>query len=263
MKIEQRRRLTDLYSRGEEVKIDDGEGEPVILWIRKMTPADAELAYLKASAKRAAFLSMGKEDPPSDAYLTLKAQIDEFSKENLVLWNTTTEMIKREPMVESRVAHLEEWEKERYLESLLERTQDEDFKRKAEELPEDEEIVRVHKEIERFNAQVANEVEAERVRVEREKDGLSTVELGDMVLQNMLESQADAAWLQEFQKCQIWRCVFDGQQRSERAFQTRDEVDELQLQTIAALAEVIDRLHVPDQEGKDSQQTTTSSEESE
>lgn len=263
MKIEQRRRLTDLYSRGEEVKIDDGDGEPVVLWIRKMTPADAELAYLKASAKRASFLAQGKEDPPSDQFVTLKSQVGEFTQEHLVLWTTTTEMLKREPMVESRVAHLDEWEKERYLESLAERTADEDFKRKAEELPEDEEIVRVGKELERFNVQVAKEVETERLTVEREMEGLSDAELRDMVIRNMLESQADAQWLQEFQRCQIWRCVFYGDNRKERAFQTRDEVNDLQSEAIEALAVVIDRLHVADLEGKDSQQTQTSSEESE
>ena len=258
-----RRRLTDLYSRGEEFKIDDGEGEPIVLWIRKMTPADAELAYLKASAKRASFLAMGKEDPPSETYVALRSEIDQFSKEHLVLWNTTTEMLKIEPQVEARVSFLDEWSKEGYLRSLQERVEDPDFSRKAEELPEDEEVVRVTSELERFKAQVVAEVERERSSVERQMEDTSIEELGDKVLQSMLESQADQAWLSEFQKCQIWRCVFDGVNRQERVFVSREGVNELQAEAVARISEVIDRIHVPDQEGKDSQQTPASSEESE
>lgn len=259
MKIVQRRRLTDLYSRGEEYKIDDGEGDPIVLWIRKMTPADAEICYVKASAKRASFLAMGKEDPPADTYIALRAEIEKFSKENLVMWATTTEMLKIEPQVEARLSFLDEWEKERYLFSLQERSVEPSFVQRAEELPEDEEVVRVTKELERFRTQITKEIERERSAVVRQMEETSTVELVDTVLQSMLESQADQAWLTEFQKCQIWRCVFDGVNHSQRSFEAREEVDELQNEVIAKLGEVIDRVHVPDMEGKDSQQTQDSS----
>jgi hypothetical protein len=259
MKIEQRRRLTDLYSRGEVFPINDGSGEPIVLWIRKMTPADAEISYLKASAKRASFLAMGKEDPPSDAYVTLRAEVEDFSKENLIVWATATRMIKVEPQVEARISFKDEWEKERYLFSLQERSVDADFRRKVEENPEDEEVLRVTKELSRFQGQITKELAKERAKVEREMDDYTHEELCEMVLQSMLESQADQAWLNEFQKCQIWRCVFNNDNRSQRCFQTRDEVDDLQTETIAALAEVIERVHVPDAEGKDSQQTPDSS----
>lgn len=262
MKTEQRRRLTDLYARGKEVELDDGNGEPIRLWIRKMTPADAEVAYVKASARRAAFLAMGKEDPPSDAYIALRGEIEQFTPDNLVLWVTANEMVKREPVTTARIASAEEWTKDRYLDSLKERVEDEDFKRKVEEFPEDEEVVRVNKELARFQEQVDKEVEKERKRIERETSGLSQTELIDRVLQNMLESQADAAWLTEFSKCQIWRCVFDGDKRSQRCFENREEVDELYAETVQALVSVIEELHVTDMEGKDSQQTPDSSTES-
>lgn len=263
MKVAERRRLTDLYSRGEEYPIDDGVGEPIVLWIRKMTPADAEISYLKASAKRASFLAMGKEVPPSDTYVTLRAEVDGFTKENLVLWALTTEMIKKEPQAEARVSFKPEWEKERYLFSLQERSVEPGFQLKLEESPEDEEVLRVTKELSRFRDQVDKEIAKEKAATEREMNESTMDELAEKVLQSMLESQADQAWLNEFQKCQIWRCVFDGTNRSQRCFQTREEVDELQTETVSALSKVIDRVHVPDSEGKDSQRTPDSSPESE
>ena len=259
MKTEQRRRLTDLYSRGKEVEIDDGSGDPIRLWIRKMTPADAELAYLKASAKRASFLAMGKEDPPSDAYVALRGEIDRFTKENLVLWATANEMLKEEAKIAAQIADKDEWKKEGYLNSLQERAADPGFQQKIEEFPEEEEVVRVQGELTRFTTQVEKEVERIRKRTEREMGDLSEDELAEKVLATMLESQADAAWLSEFSKCQIWRCTFDGDKRNERCFQTREEVDELQAEAVRLIAEQIEELHVADMEGKESQQTPDSS----
>lgn len=264
MKPVQRRRLTDLYSRGRTLELNDDttwiddQGEehpntPVTLWLRKMTPSDGEIAYTKASAKRASLLALTKEDEASETYIMVKSSVDELDRDQAIIWLTTTEMFKRAPMIESRVSFEEEWVKERYLESLRERITDPDFQQKEEDDPDDEEALRVHSELGRFQQRVTVETQKETDDVNNEYEGHDDKELKELVVKAMMDSQADAAWLAEFQRCQVWLCVYDGQARSERYFKNRSEVDELQVEVLGQIIEALDLLHTPDSEGKDSQ----------
>lgn len=258
MDVKQRRRLTDLYARGEETDLAPEGQEPFVVWVRKMTPADAEVAYLKASARRAAVLALGKEDPPSDLFLTLKGEVDLLSRDSLVLWVAASDMSDRRPLIEARLAGEEEWSKERYLISLQERFSDDDFVRKVEELPDDPEVVRVLAELERFQAQVSvEEVEVQR-QAEADAEELPTEELQKRVLDAMVAAHGDAAWLAEFQSCQVWRCVFEADDHSKPLFGSRVEVEGEQVEVIQRLKEVIDRIHVSDAETKGLEETPVS-----
>jgi len=261
MKLEQRRRLTDLYARGEEVALDD-KGE-IVVWVRKMTPADAEVAYLKSSAKRSSVLAMAKQETPSDLYEMMKGEVALLTKESMVIWLSTNELSDQTALIESRVAGEEEWSEDRYLESLRERFLDDDFQAKLEENPEEDEVARVVGELTRFQDQVqealndfAHESEAA-LNMESEED------LRERVLENMLETQANAAWLAEFARCQVWRCTYDNEDHSSPIWPQRKDVDEVQGELLAKITAVIDRIHVSDAEGKDSEQTPTSSQPSE
>lgn len=259
MKLEQRRRLTDLFAKGKLVDVLDENGEVALqVWVRKMTPADAEIAYLKASARRASILSMGKEEPLSDAYLALKGEIDLFSKENLVAWCVGAEMVERSPQVQTRISFDPEWAEENYLLSLQERLSTPDFQAKTAELPDDLEVKRVHSELERYGLQVTEALDLAEKEIAVEMNSKSDDELREKVVQAMLDSQADSAWLLEFSKCQVWRCVFDSDKKSQRMFTTREEVDEMQAEVLQQLVAGVDLVHVPDKEGKDSQQTPVS-----
>ncbi len=259
MKVEQRRRLTDLYARGEEVNLAPEGEAPFPVWVRNMTPADAEVSYLKASARRASVLALGKEQPPSDLYLTLKSEVESLSRENLVLWVTTADITERRAVIEARVGGSEEWSKERYLVSLQERYLDEDFTERRTSSPEDPEVLRVTSELERFQAEVDGEI-AEATRIaEQDTEELPVEELFKRVLESMVGTHADAAWLAEFQRCQIWRCVYEAEDHSKPLFNTRAEVDAEQVEIIEQLKTVIDRIHVPDIEGKGLGETQDSS----
>lgn len=258
MDIKQRRRLTDLYARGEEKNLaPDGE-EPFVVWVRKMTPADAEVSYLKASAKRASVLALQKEDPPSDLYLTLQAEVGLLSRDNLVLWVSSAKLAEQRPLIEARVAGEEEWAKERYLFSLQERFLEPDFVKKLEAEPEDSEVVRVVGELDRYQGLVNAEVDEMQKAAEEEAGNLSDGELSQKVLEMMVSAHADAAWLAEFQRCQVWRCVFEGDDHSRPLFPTREEVDAEQVEVFEVLKDVIDRIHVSDFEGKDLEGTPVS-----
>jgi hypothetical protein len=254
MKLEQRRRLTDLYARGEEVALDD-KGE-IVVWVRKMTPADAEVAYLKASAKRSSILALGKQETPSDLYEMMKGECDLLTKDSLVIWLASSVISTQTPLIEARVANAEEWSEERYLESLQERFMDYDFQKKLAENPEDEEVVRVMGELERYQGQVDEEVLKFSKETEAQLQMDPEEELRAEVLESMLDAQANAAWLNEFARCQIWRCTFE-EDHVTPVWSQRKEVDEVQGEVLAKLAAVIDRIHVPDAEGKDSEQTQT------
>lgn len=271
MKMQQRRRLTDLYSRGEYIELSDNSyvthpdgtktsTPPIVLWIRKMTPVDAETAYLKASARRATLIAGSKTDPPSDLYVSLKGEIDQFTKEDLVAWAVGTDLVSRRPVIEAKVASDEEWTDNRYLESLRERITDDDF---GEKDAEDPEVVRIVAELARFQEAAEKAIEVERGRLTELYEQDTDVELRDRILKDMLQGQGDALWLHEFQSCQVWLCTYDGEDKKKRYFTNRSEVDELQAETAAAILEAVERLHVGDIEGKDSQQTADSSQQSE
>lgn len=248
MNVVQRRRLTDLYANGEEITVGEG-GDAQQVWIRKMTPADAEVAYLKANARRSSVLAQEREEEPGDFFISLKAEIAQLSKDNLIDWLIDSEMVNQTPVVEARLAEENEWTKENYLGSLRERFLDEDFQTLFTEVPDDPEVKRVMSELSRFHNEVADEVAALRADLRATYEYDSIEELQGRVLHESLVAQSEAAWLEEFYNCQVWRCTFWADTR-EPVFKTRAEVDDLQAKTSNQLREAIERIHVSDAEGK-------------
>jgi len=259
MKVADRRRLTDLYARGEEVDL----GENFLIWVRKMTPADAEIAYVKASNRRASVLSMARSSEPTEMFETLKLDVAALPIDTVIEFLAADEMGERTPIVESQVSFEDEWRKEGYLESLRERFNEEDFQKKYLEDPEDEEVKRISAEVQRFADQVEEELEKVRQDVEAELKEQSEEKLRQKTLEGMLEVQANAAWLAEFSRCQVWRCCFWADDHNDPVFPNRADVDKVQGDVFKKLSAVIDKIHVPDMEGKDSQQTPDSSQQSE
>lgn len=255
MKVEQRRRLADLYARGIEVPLGE-DGASDVVWVRKMTPADAEVIYIKASAARSSILAMAHSDETSDLYELLKTETAQLSKENKINWLISTDMVEEGQLIQARVAGEPHWIDERYLESLIERSESEDFL--AKDGTEDPEVDRVIGELKRYWDEVKLERDEREKELKAEYEYDSDEELTDAVLKTMLEAQANAAWIGEFAKCQIWKCVFEGENHLVPVFSNRQDVDTMQSEVIAKLTTAIDRVHVPDLEGKDSQQTPDS-----
>ncbi len=257
----QRRRIADLYSNGELVTLGDGpEAEKV--WIRKMTPADNEIAYLKASARRASILAAaqaGEDGEHSELYEMLKTEVNRLKKDDLAEWLTDAEMVEVSPIIDARLAAEEEWSKDRYLAALRERFSEDDFQTKVEEFPDDPEVERVLDELTRFQALVTKEEKEARDGIYNDFAVLSLEELREKVMDSMLEVQGNAAWLAEFAKCQIWLCTREGDNHLEKVWPKRQDLEEVQTEVIAQLKEAIDRIHVSDAEGKDSGQTPPSS----
>lgn len=233
MKVADRRRLTDLYARGEEVDL----GEGFVVWVRKMTPADAEMAYVKASNKRASVLAMARSSEPSEVYETLKLDVASLPLDTIIEFLASDEMGERTPIVESQIAFKDEWHKEGYLESLRERFSEEDFQKKYLEEPEDEEVKRISAEVQRFTDQITEELEKVQEDVEAELREQGEEKLRERTLESMLEVQANAAWLSEFARCQVWRCCFYADDHSEPLFPHREDVDKVQGEVFKQLSD--------------------------
>lgn len=259
MKMDQRRRLSDLYSRGKVFPVLDENGnEALRVYVRKMTPADAEVSYLKASARRAAVLSLGKEETASEMVITLQGQLDMFTRDNLVEWRTTAALVERRPEAEAEVAFQDEWADENYLFSLQERVTQPDFQAKVEETPDDPEVIRIKAELERYEVAVEDKMKVIEGDVRYEFEQHSEAQLRKAILDTMIQAQADSTWLAEFQRCQVWKCIFDAEKHDDPYFASREEVDQVQIEVLQQLFQFIDEVHVADSEGKDSPQTPAS-----
>jgi len=256
MKVEERRRLTDLFARGEELVIEDKEkGESVTVWVKKLSPTDAEKAIAKASAARARIWSLKKEDPSSDEYHALRGQVDELNEDQLVTWAVSSDMASRRPVIEAQVAFEKDWMKDRYLDGLFELLADPDFQKREQETPEDVEVIRVKGELQKYQDQ-CDEVVATNLEMMQDKYATWDREsLLDYVFTELLKIQADLTWSIEYEKCMVWLSVFDNVNRSERLFDSRSQVDELQGPTLAYIISALDHLNVGEMEGKDSQPT--------
>jgi hypothetical protein len=259
VKVDLRRRLTDLYARGEELTITGEEGEePVTLWIKKLTPVDAETAIARAGAARARVWAMKQDDEPSDILLSFQGQLAELDQEQLVIWASQADMATRRVVIEARVSFEEPWSKDGYLDGLMETANDPEFMKKVEDEPNDPDVVRVNAELQKFYDQVDAEVATELEAVKRSYESWQINDLREHVLDAILKVQADTAWLAEYERSLAWLCTFDNENRSTRVFATRVEINELQDEVFSQIVSACDRINVPDLEGKDSPLTRTS-----
>lgn len=252
MKLEQRRRLTDLYVKGRVVTLNDDSGEPAIdVWVRKMTPVDMSTALTKANAARVRLLSLKKQTPPSEEWLSVKNEVIDLDREILLQWAIQGKFVIRKVVIMARIAFENGWNEDNYLNGLEEEYASEEFQQKLAEEPDNESLQRIALEYERYIAECEAEYIKELERLNREFDTMSDEELQEYILDEQLKLQADTSWLMEYQKCMVWLCCFDNENRKQRMFESRAEVDEVQPEVLTTLFQECEALNVPDAEGKD------------
>lgn len=252
------RRLSDLYVRGRELSLDDGSGEPVKVYVKKMTPVDHEAALRGANAARSRTLSV-RRDVNSDEYQAMWGEVEGYEHSELLTYLALEEAGSREPVVEAELAAEEEWSKDDYLQGLrdawvdLEETYHTD--------PDDVDAKRCFDELARFAALVDERVAGDLESLRRDFAGKSVEALRELVFEKIVAAKASMSWLLEYRRQEVFLSTYDPD-RKLRYFEKRSEVDEIAAEVFAALSNAYREISVDPLEGKDLEETPSSSDSS-
>lgn len=266
-----KRRLEDLFVRGDFVTFDDGKGEPVTVWLQKLSPVETNNALRRANAARARVRSV-KSDPTSDEYMDMWLEVLSWeTKADLVEYLLAEPQSHIEQRVEAELATEEEWAAEGYLQGLRDA-----WLGGAQaayivdpESPEGIEGARILAEIDRFaaEARVKCEPEIAAARAQLEEEGLQ--ELQSQAMDRIIRYRASAAWLNEMKLCEIFYGTHDAVPDAKvpgkmvathtKYWPSRADFDRVSNQVLGPLLTKYEELSVDVLEGKDSEGTPTSS----
>lgn len=255
-----KRRLTDLYVVGQEVEFDDGEGEPIKVYVRKLNAGQHERALRRANAARSKLLAT-KKHPDSDEYTNQWSIVEQFARNDLLEYLGEDERQRRAGPIEAELAADEEWSKDGYLQGLRD-SWDEGLDLRAIDVPDDPEVVQVKGEIDRFTALVEKTLTSHVESFLNDLEDTPDEALQQRVFDKLIEVQSSLAWLSEYRSCELWLSVRD-EDRVNEYFRTREEVDGLPNEVVERLMNVYREISVEPLEGKASRQTDTSSTSSE
>lgn len=255
-----KRRLTDLYIIGTDVTLDDGQGEPVTIFARKLTPIDHETALRRANAARSRNFAV-KNEPDSEEYLALTSMTRDYSREDLTAYLIEDLRGSRAVVIQERRADDDEWKKDGYLQGLNDAWND-GLEVELLKEPKHVEGKRVKKELDRFNALVAADLEAEINDFTDVLEDRDVEALRELVLDKLIEVRASIAWLNEYRRCEVWLSVREADRKT-RYFTSREEVDDLSDEVFNVLQDAYRDISVEPTEGKDSAATPPSSPSSE
>jgi hypothetical protein len=252
-----KRRLGELYQVGKMLTFDDGEGEAVQVYLRKLNTIDMEKALRQANGARAAVLA-ARKDIKSSAYMDTKyaADLQLSTKTACISLLAEKKVAEKRGSVEAEVQDEEEWSKEGYLQGLWDAWSGGLNKRDVEQDPE---AKRVLDELNRYEEQVKKVLDGYREEAERDFTDKSPSELYDLALDVFFDRQADLAWFSEIRRSEVFMAVRDPDEHGSPYFESREEVDQLATPVIQRLQEEYQTLTVDVMEGKDSRPTEDSS----
>lgn len=251
-----RRRLQDLYITGKAMSFDDGQGEAVSVYLRKLNPVEHETAMRRANAARSRTLSI-KATPESDDYQDLYSTVVDFDREGLFLYLVEDEKLARAGAIEAELGADEEWSKDDYLEGLRDAWEDK-LKEVWASNKEEPEAARVWGELNRFNNAVNKQITGVAADFALGLEDRSDEALRQMVLDKFLTVRASLAWLTEYRRCEVWLATREMDKKT-RVFKERDEVDDLPLEVYQGLADAYREMATEPTEGKESAGEGTSS----
>jgi hypothetical protein len=252
-----RRRLEDLYVLGKEITFDDGAGEPVTVWLQKLNPVELSTSLRRANAARSRVRTV-RNDPTSDEYQAYWLEVLDFeSPEQLAEYLAGERSIRAQEREEARLGAEEEWDKDGYLQGLRDAWVN--GMGEAHLLEPDEESQRVLDELNRF-AEAATLAAADEVASIRAEFESWTLEaLREEAMERVIAYHSNAAWLDEFHRCELWRGVRDPANHSRYYFDKREEINNLSATVVNRLSSEYAELSVDVVEGKGSEETPSSS----
>lgn len=252
-----KRRLGDLYVRGRELEVGDGEGEPVKVWINKLNEIEREAVLRRANAAKARFM-IDSDDEDSEAFAAMYAETREVNSTNeLILFIVADDVAAARRRVEAEVTGDEEtWNKDDYLQGLLDAWIGDDdnpgLVETMREDPNDPEARRVSDELDRFEREVRGRVDTETQALIKDWEDAEMDTLRRKAAHILLELKASEEFIREVRRQQIFYAVREPTDHKKRYFGTVSDVDDLDEELRKYLTEQYDSLIVPPDEGKDS-----------
>lgn len=252
-----RRRLSDLYVKGRELAPNDGDGEPVTVWMAKLNELDRESAIRRAHAVKARYM-IDADDEDSETFAAAYAEVRDIEgRDELVTFVVADDITKARRRIEAEHALDEDtWGKEDYLQGLLDAWHGDDdnpgLNDVQEEDPDDPEVKRVWSELERFREAVNQDVKDETERIFRDWEGVDIDTVRRKAAHKLLELRGTEEFVREFRRQQLFYALRDPVNRRMRYFQTVTEVDDLDDGLRGYLLEQYESLTVDRVEGKDS-----------
>lgn len=270
-----KRRLEDLFVRGDFVTFTDGKGEPITVWLQKLSPIEMSSAIRRANAARARVRAL-KNDRDSEEFLDLWAEVLEWERtEDLVDYLLAEPQVRIEERIEAELGAEGEWGEEGYLQGLRDAWADggRDAYIVDPTSPEGVAAARTLAELERFAAEAAERCAPEIAQARAELEALPLTELQERALDRVIRYRASTEWIEEMHRAEIFygthEAVPDAKEPDKwvathkRYFDKRDEISRLQGEVLRPLFEKYAELAVDVMEGKGSGETPTSSDSSE
>lgn len=277
-----KRHLRDLYAKGKEVTLTDGaieeilhpvegqdeEGNPlppdvevvelpaVVVYLKKINMNDNAAAIRKANAARARIIAGGR-NPESDIYQSVYGDVLDSERDELIDILISPEAAKIAESASAEISSRDEWSKEGHLQGLVDAWED-GLKARLEEEPEDEEALRVKAELDRYEKEVNDTVKTGIEKLRRDRQDMSEDAILEEATKALIKVQGDTAWIDEYRKCEVFYATRKNENRDERYFESREEVDDIDPKILVKLLEEYRRLAVDVQEGKALQETPTS-----
>jgi len=258
MNAVKKRKLSDLFRKGKDFTISDGEDE-VTVYVRKLNPSEEETAVRKANAARARYLASCK-DHESETFLATLSDLLDLDGEALIEYAAADELVRLAAAIEEEYAAAAEWSEEDYLQGLYETWEEGGLKDRyfEDDDKEDEEAQKVWAEIERYNKGLNDLLEKERQRLKREYSSLPEDSLRNMMAERISKMQADLVWLVEHHKWEVYLGTRDTSDKKTQYFDSRGEVDELAEEVLEQLVNAYRNVTVEVDQGKESPETATS-----
>lgn len=253
-----RRRLTDLYVTGAPFKVSDDQGE-IEVWLQKLNPLERETASRRAGAERAKTVSF-YEDKEGDEYRSAVNDVLDFyqDRESLVAMISRNDLMRAQARIEAELAGDDKWSKDGLLVGLIDAWQEGLSDAYAED-SKDPEASKVFKKLQEFDKQVQKEVEAEKLRLEKDAASYTVEELRDKAVERLIEAKAITAFIEEFEIQRLLHGVREPDDHSAYYFIDRLEVKKLDEKVREQLSKAYAELEVDIVEGKDSPETEDSS----
>lgn len=235
--IKARKKLTELFRRGVEVRFDaegghlgpfldeDGKEIPptddqVAMWIQPPSPYQREMAMRDAQAARAKAMLRAKRDENSEEFLTSKAFLAEMTDETLVEYLLLVGTEERRNEAIRDVLSREEWADFPTLQDAFRRMEEQDGD------PESDEYRDLMEADRRYGKQVS-EREAELADAARDSLGyFQREELERRALEQRSELSGSQAFMSEYEKQMMFYAIRDIENNANLFFDSVDEWNE-------------------------------------
>lgn len=262
--MKKRRRLSDLYIRGKEFSIDDGSGDPVVVWLQKPNEIDRESVLRRANAAKARYQIDSDHEEGELFVATLGSVRDFLDRDGMLDIAAAEQLFRLRERIEAELTEDDEgWGKDDKIKSLLDAwTGTDEEPGLAAKFAEDEndpEAVRVKGEIEAFNADVDARVDRQKSEILTDWEDLPDAELIRATAREILKRRADETFMREWSRQQVFYGVREPDDHQKRYFGTLVEVDDLDERVRAQLETTLNEMYVNASEGKDSPPTVLSS----